>query len=270
MRDYSDIELEHMLEFAEDLAVKAGHLIKELRGGKLEFNYKRGSELVTSADLKSDELIRQELTSHYPDIPIYSEESHKDKTDFYGPLWIVDPIDGTVNYAHGHFNVSISIAFAYKGELKLGVVYCPFLEEKFSALRGHGAYLNGDRIYCNQMEEMKTAIIATGFPYDRAKRPALMDNVRKILDNCQDIRRLASAAIDMCWVACGRLEGYCETVSLWDMAAGFVIAKEAGAMISNFGPENSFLPKEFNSECLLVSNSRLHNPLKELLISSYK
>ena len=111
----------------------------------------------------------------------------------------------------GHFNVSISIGFAYKGELKLGVVYCPFLYEKFSALIGHGAYLNGDRIYCNQMDDISKSIIATGFPYDRTKRPALIDNVRKILDNCQDIRRLASAAIDMCWVACGRLEGYFET-----------------------------------------------------------
>ena len=265
MRDYCDIDLEHMLEFAEDLAVKAGHLIKELRGGKLEFNYKSGSELVTSADLKSDELIRRELTAQYPDIPIYSEESHKGKTDFYGPLWIVDPIDGTVNYAHGHFNVSISIGFAYKGELKFGVVYCPFLYEKFSALVGHGAFLNGDRIYCNQMDDLSKSIIATGFPYDKTKRPALMDNVRKILDNCQDIRRLASAAIDICWVACGRLEGYFETVSLWDMAAGFVIAKEAGAAISNYGPDNPDMPKEFNCECMLVSNQKLHRKLKDIL-----
>jgi len=264
---YSDIELEHMLEFTETLAVKAGHLIKELRGKKLEFNYKCGTELVTSADLRSDELIRKELSAHYPDIPIYSEESHKDKTDFYGPLWIVDPIDGTVNYAHGMFNVSISIAFAYNGELKLGVVHCPFLEEKFSALRGHGAHLNGERIYCNQMEDLTKAVIATGFPYDRSKRPALMEYVKKILDNCQDIRRLGSAALDMSWVACGRLEGYYETVSLWDMAAAFVIAKEAGAVISNFGPDNPSLPEEFNSECMLVSNPKLHSKLQAILTS---
>ncbi len=267
MRDFCDIEMEHMLEFAEDLAVKAGNLIKRLRGEKLEFNYKCGTELVTSADIKSDELIRKEISSHYPDIPIYSEESHKGENDFYGPLWIVDPIDGTVNYAHGQFNVSISIAFAFNGELKLGVVYCPFLDEKFSALVGHGAYLNGDRIYCNQMEDLNKSVIATGFPYDRAKRPALIDNVRKILDNCQDIRRLASAAIDMCWVACGRLEGYFETVSLWDMAAGFVIAKEAGAAISNFGPDNPAVPREFNSECMLVSNQYLHEKLRDILAS---
>lgn len=267
MRDYSDIELESMLEFAEDLAIKAGRLIKELRGGKLEFNYKSGSELVTSADLRADELIRKELSANFPDIPIYSEESHKEKTDFYGPLWIVDPIDGTVNYAHGQFNVSISIAFAYKGELKLGVVYCPFLYEKFSALAGHGAYLNGEKIYCNQMDDLSKAVIATGFPYDRAKRPALMNNVRKILDNCQDIRRLASAAIDICWVGCGRLEGYFETVSLWDMAAGFVIAKEAGAVISSYGPGNPSTPKEFNCNCLLVSNQKLHARLKAILTS---
>ena len=265
MSDFYDIDLEHMLEFAEDLAVKAGNLIKELRGGKLEFNYKCGIELVTSADIKSDELIRKELSFNYPDVPIYSEESHTNQTDFYGPLWIVDPIDGTVNYAHGHFNVSISIAFAVNGELKLGVVYCPFLEEKFSALIGHGAYLNGERIYCNQMDDLRRAVIATGFPYDRAKRPALIENVRKILDNCQDIRRLASAAIDICWVACGRLEGYFETVSLWDMAAGYVIAKEAGAVISNFGHDNPALPREFNSESLLVSNQKLHTRLKSIL-----
>jgi len=262
---HSNIELEHMLEFTEELAMKAGHLIKELREKPLEFNYKCGTELVTSADLKSDDLIRNELKAYYPDIPIYSEESHADKTDFFGPLWIVDPIDGTVNYAHGQFNVSVSIAFAYKGELKLGVVYCPFLEEKFSALRGHGAYMNGKRIYCNQMDDLSRAVIATGFPYDRSKRSALMKRVSNILNNCQDIRRLASAAIDICWVACGRLEGYYETVSIWDMAAGFVIAKEAGALISNFGPEKPELPEEFNSECMLVSNPKLHDKLFDLL-----
>ena len=267
MKEYSEKELKNMLGFAENLAIKAGNLIKELREKKLEFNYKCGTELVTSADLKSDELIRNELQAQYPDITIFSEESHKDKTDFYSPLWIVDPIDGTVNYAHGQFNVSISIAFACNGELKLAVVHCPFLDEKFSALRGHGAFLNGERICCNKMEDLSKAVIATGFPYDRSKRSELIDYVKKILMNCQDIRRLASAAIDMCWVACGRLEGYYETVSLWDMAAGYVIAKEAGAAISNFGPEHPELPKEFNSQCMLVSNSKLHDKLKKLLLS---
>ena len=266
MKNFIDTELKSMFGFAERLAIRAGKAIKELRNDNLELDYKnRGTELVTSADLKSDEIIRAELSCRYPGIEVYSEESHSDDTDFYAPLWIVDPIDGTVNYAHGHYNVSVSIAFAVGGEIKLGVVYCPFVDELFSALNGAGAYLNKKRLNCSKTEDMKKAIVATGFPYEHCSRSALIPKLQAVLANCQDIRRLGSAALDMSWVACGRFDAYYETVKLWDMAAGYLIAKEAGAQIGYYEETNSKLPLEFNSSGLLVSNPILYDKLLKLL-----
>lgn len=256
-----------MLGFIERLARRAGNVIKEIREtDNLELDYKNeGIELVTSADLKSDEIIRTELSRRYPDIKIYSEESYSDDTDFYAPLWIVDPIDGTINYAHGHYNVSVSIAFAVDGEIKLGVVYCPFVDELFSALKGAGACLNKKRIFCSKTDDMSKAIVATGFPYEHSKRPALIPKIRAVLANCQDIRRIGSASLDMSWVACGRFDAYYETVKLWDIAAGYVIAKEAGAQIGYYEKTNPRLPLEFNSSGLFVSNPILYDRLLTLI-----
>ena len=266
MKRFTDTELKSMLGFAERLAIRAGKVIKELRNDKLELDYKNeGIELVTSADLKSDEIIRAELSRRYPDIEIYSEESHSDDTDFCAPLWIVDPIDGTINYSRGHYNVSVSIAFAVGGEIKLGAVYCPFVDELFSASKGGGAYLNKKRIFCCKTDDLKKSIVATGFPYEHSHRPALIPKVKAVLDNCQDIRRIGSAAMDMSWVACGRFDAYYETVKLWDMAAGYVIAKEAGAQIGYLEESNQKLPLEFNSTGLFVSNPVLYDRLLKLL-----
>ncbi len=266
MEKFTDTELKSMVGFAERLAIRAGKVIKELRNDNLELDYKNGGiELVTSADLKADKIIRTELSRRYPGIEIYSEESHSNNTDFYAPLWIVDPIDGTVNYAHGHYSVSVSIAFAVGGEIKLGVVYCPFVDELFSALSGGGAYLNKKRFYCSKTGDMKRAIVATGFPYEHGSRSDLIPKLQAILVNCQDIRRLGSAALDMSWVACGRFDAYYETVKLWDMAAGYVIAKEAGARIGYYEETDPKLPLEFNSSGLLVSNPVLYDRLLKLI-----
>ena len=266
MKIFTDTELRDMLGFAEQLALRTGRVIKELRKDKLELHYKNGgAELVTSADLEADEIIRSELSRRYHGIEIYSEESHSDDTDFYAPLWIVDPIDGTVNYAHGHYSVSVSIAFAIGGEIKLGAVYCPFVDELFSALKGVGAYLNNKRIFANKTDDIKKAIVATGFPYEHGSRLALIPKAQAILANCQDIRRLGSAALDMCWVACGRFDAYYETVKLWDMAAGYVIAKEAGAQIGYYEETNPKLPLDFNSSGLLVSNPSLYDRILNLI-----
>lgn len=266
VKKFTNTELKGMLGFAERLTLRVGKLIKELRNDNLELDYKNeGVELVTSADLRADEVIKAELSSRYPGIEIYSEESHSNDIDFYAPLWIVDPIDGTVNYAHGHYNVAISIAFAVNGEIKLGAVYCPFIGELFSALEGAGAYLNKKRFFCSKTDDIKKAIVATGFPYQHGSRVALIPKAQAILANCQDIRRLGSAALDICWVACGRFDAYYETVKLWDMAAGYVIAKEAGTKIGYYEETNPKLPLEFNSSGLLVSNPILYDKFLKLL-----
>ena len=200
--------MSEVLEFAEDLARRAGVLIAEARADRaLDLSYKEGIELLTSADLQSDQLIRSEIEQTFPDHYILSEESSPDFTDpaqLHGPLWIIDPIDGTVNYAYNQQQVAVSIAFAEGGQVQVGVVRCPFVDETFTARRGAGAYLNGHAIRTSECSELSRALIGTGFPYAAEGRVALVDRLRRVLGHCRDIRRVGSAAIDLCWVAMGR------------------------------------------------------------------
>jgi len=236
MKRPTDVEI---LRVATDLAHEAGEGIVEARAERqLTLSYKDGVELLTSADLSADRLICAGIESAFPDHSILSEESSPDLSDpdaLLGPLWIIDPIDGTVNYAYNHHQVAVSIAFAYEGVVRAGVVHCPFQEETFSAVRGGGAQLNGASIRAGRCSEMARALIGTGFPYDRDGRVALVDRLRKVLSACRDIRRNGSAAVDICWVAMGRLDGYYETINPWDFAAAALIAREAGACVGHLG-----------------------------------
>jgi len=210
----TDVEI---LNVAKDLAFKAGKSIVEARQSqRLTLSYKDGVELLTSADLSVDQLIRAGIESAFPDHLILSEESSpglSDAGDLQAPLWIIDPIDGTVNYAYNQHQVAVSIAFAYQGIMRAGVVHCPFQGETFSAIRGKGAKLNGTSILASECSELARALIGTGFPYDRDGRVALVDRLRTVLFACRDIRRIGSAAVDICWVAMGRLDGYYETIN---------------------------------------------------------
>ena len=266
MREATDAE---SLNVAEDLAFKAGKSIVEARQEQLlKFSYKDGVELLTSADLSADRLIRAGIESAFPDHSILSEESSPDLSDpdaLLGPLWIIDPIDGTVNYAYNHHQVAVSIAFACEGVVRAGVVHCPFQEETFSAVRGGGALLNGAPICASRCSELARALIGTGFPYDRDGRVALVDRLRKVLFACRDIRRIGSAAADICWVAMGRLDGYYETIQPWDFAAAALIAREAGARIGHLGgvPAGQ-LPELWGRE-LVVAAPGIYTALRALL-----
>ncbi len=226
-----------ILAFATALAQRAGELVARARSGQtLDLSYKQGVELLTSADLQADELICAAIREKYPEHAILSEESSPDFSDgekLRGPLWIIDPIDGTVNYAYNQHQVAISIAFARAGKMRAGVVHCPFQNETFSAARGMGAQLNGLAIRTSDCSELPRALIGTGFPYDREGRVALLERLRKVLYACRDIRRIGSAAADICWVAMGRLDAYYETINAWDFAAAALIAREAGACIEH-------------------------------------
>jgi myo-inositol-1(or 4)-monophosphatase len=236
MKRPTDVEI---LKVAADLAHEAGECIVEARAERrLRLSYKDGVELLTSADLSADQRICAGIESAFPDHSILSEESSPDLSDpdaLLGPLWIIDPIDGTVNYAYNQHQVAVSIAFAFEGTVRAGVVHCPFQEETFSAVRGGGALLNGAPIRTSGCSELARALIGTGFPYERDGRVALVDRLRKVLFACRDIRRIGSAAVDICWVAMGRLDGYYETIQPWDFAAAALIAREAGARIGHWG-----------------------------------
>lgn len=263
-------DLESILSFATHIAEEAGDLIVELRAhSRLNHDYKQDIELVTNADLAADELITQAIRERFPDHQILAEESNPDFNSIEmndTPLWVIDPIDGTVNYARHQLQVAISIAYVVKGKVQVAVVYNPFLSEMFTAIRHSGAWLNDQPIRCSDTTELKKSLIATGFPYDKTnKLPVLMSQLSHVLENCADVRRVGSAALDLCWVALGRLDGYYESVSPWDCAAGWLIAKEAGAKCGYFKAPPEGVKHELHSEYLLVTNPNIHDALKHLL-----
>ncbi len=261
-----------LLQFAMDIARKAGDLIvheREVAG--LQHDYKGGKELVTQADLKADELICSAIRKTYPDHEILSEESSPEagaiweQTDH---VWIVDPIDGTVNYAHGHNQSAISLACTRGGDVAVAVVFNPFTDEMFHALLGEGAFRNGQPVSVAQETELSRAIIATGFPYVKDGLGPMIKRVEAVLTECADIRRLGSAALDICFLAMGRLDGYYESLSVWDFAAARLIALEAGAECGHFSELPEGADPQFHNENLLIANPQLYPKLRALLVAA--
>jgi myo-inositol-1(or 4)-monophosphatase len=245
----------------------AGNVIVEWsRNASFEIRQKQGTELVTTADLRSDEIIREHLGHAFPGHRFFSEEAPvEDAFDFAGPVWIVDPIDGTANYAHGYPYVSISAALALDGAPAIGVVHSPFLQETYTAVRGQGAACNGRPVHVSSVCDLRRALIGTGVPHDRSDLDPSMERIRRILTHCQDIRRAGSPALDICWVAAGRLDAHCESLAAWDLAAAAVIATEAGALRGNLAPGNPSLPPALRGEEFIVATPGIFDRLCELL-----
>ncbi len=254
--------------FAMELALNAGELmVSERREAVFEQRYKSDAELVTSADLKVDDLIRKRIAKSFPDHQILSEESSPNLTREHlrGPLWVIDPIDGTVNFAYGHNQVAVSIAYCEDGVAQVGIVHAPFLQETFHAIRGEQALLNHRRIQPSNRSDLDTALIATGFPYRNDRRALLARRVAAVLENCRDLRRLGSAALDICWVACGRLDGYYETVNPWDLAAAKLIARSAGALVTYLGAVPPDVSEDLFAEDVVIAAPGISAPLTRLL-----
>lgn len=260
-----------ILEFSQALARTAGELIvRERAGAALTHEYKSDDELVTNADLKADRLICDRIAEQFPKHLIISEESSPDVGNIQEsdvPVWIIDPIDGTVNYAHGLNQSAISIAYVDAGKIQVGVVFNPFTDEMFSAELGAGAHMNGNPIQVSSETEMKRALIATGFPYDKSAIEPMIKRVHAVLSNCADIRRLGSAALDICFLAMGRLDGYYESLSIWDFAAAQLIAKEAGAHFGHFSPVPESIDPQFYDRDILIANPSIYSQLLALLQS---
>ncbi|WP_417329012.1 inositol monophosphatase family protein [Halomonas cupida] len=262
------MSLQQRLDKTLEIAAAAGRMILEAReADNLEHHYKDGQELVTTTDVAVDTLIREYLEQHFPGEERLSEElaPDRDAVEQGGALWVVDPIDGTVNFAHGLRHVAVSIAYVKDGVTQLGVVHAPFLNETFTALRGAGAWRNGNPIKASTGKPLEHSLVATGFPYRRDSRPPLMRRLQAVLAHCRDVRRNGSAALDLCDVACGRLDAYYETVSPWDFAAGLLIAREAGASTGHLYPCPEGLPKDLYGENLLVSHADIFDELGDLL-----
>jgi myo-inositol-1(or 4)-monophosphatase len=262
-------KLDDLLSLAKKAATEAGELIASKREqGDIQHDYKDQQELVTNADLAADALIVNIIKERFPDHRFLTEETCKDKSEsknLDSPIWIIDPIDGTVNYAHGQQMVGVSIAFACEGEMQVGVVYNPFMEEMFSAINGQAAELNGESISVSGQQNLRKALFATGFPYDKSGIPPIIKRIVPMLEHTQDMRRLGSAALDICWVACGRLDIYFESLSPWDFAAARLIAQQAGATCGHFSDVPDDTPACIYAHDLLISSPALYAETRAIL-----
>ncbi len=206
--------LEEVLDFAESLSIDAGKRALEMRNaGLLTQDYKQSVELVTSADLEVSQMVENGIKERYPSHAFFTEESEgaaDRRPDLSEPTWIVDPIDGTVGYARGHFQFCISIAFCLEGKIQVGVVYCPALDELFTATKGNGAFLNGKPIRVSATKHLENSLVATGFPHGWAGIDRVIKRLGEVRNRCRDVRRSGSAAFDLVWVACGRIDAYYE------------------------------------------------------------
>lgn len=264
-------DIPSVLEFSKDIARQGGALmLAEIRqqGGPASHYKQAGLELVTEADIKVDQLICDAIRDRYPGHLILAEESSPDLANLSRirePVWIIDPIDGTVNYAHNHPHSAVSIAWVNHGVVQTGVVYNPFADEMFSASRAGGAFLNDRTIAVAKKAQLRRALFATGFPYDKSNLAPLLKRLDVMLNNCADLRRIGSAALDICWVAMGRLDIYYESLSVWDFAAAQLIATEAGARYGHFLPVPEGGSPVFHNENILVANAELYDLALELL-----
>ncbi len=226
-------DLEELATLAIDLARDVGAILLEgrRRGFGAVSTNSNDSDIVTEIDTAAEQHIASVLRSRRADDAIVGEEGTNDEGTS-GVRWIVDPLDGTVNYTYDLPAFAVSIAVEVGGTRSIGVVYNPVLDELFTAVRGEGAYLNGVAISVSDRSELGLALVGTGFAYSAERRSEQARLLTSVLPQVRDIRRMGSAALDLCAVACGRLDAYYEfNVNPWDVAAGDVIAAEAGAIV---------------------------------------
>ncbi|MCA1843345.1 MAG: inositol monophosphatase [Actinobacteria bacterium] len=225
-----------LVKLAEEVAREAGALLLErLRWDRDAVSTKTSlTDMVSEMDRTSEALILERLLAARPDDAIMAEEGGgRDGTS--GVRWVIDPLDGTTNYLYGYPRWGVSIAAEVDGEVAAGVVADPSLGEVFTATAGGGAFRNGEPIAHSGKAEVATALVATGFSYVPERRARQAAVLTRILPSIRDIRRGGAASLDLCWVACGRVDGYYEaTLQPWDIAAGALIAAEAGAVVSTF------------------------------------
>lgn len=217
--------------------------------------------LVTETDHASERAILKIIRADFPDHAYLTEESPAQGLS--ASRWIIDPLDGTTNFAHTHPVACVSIAFEHEGQIELGGVYDPFRNELFFAQRGQGAAMNGNPIAVSQTPILSESLLATGFPYDRRKDPdSYLAAFRAFMMKVQGIRRAGAAALDLCYVACGRYDGFWETkLCPWDKAAGMLIVQEAGGRVTNFEDAPLTLDDVRNA----ASNGRIHGEMLEVL-----
>ena len=252
-----------LIEQAVKTVRKAGALLTD-QSAIRNIWAKSETDFVTNVDVTVQETLKAQLASLAPEIQFMGEEQDNSRLDWHRPCWILDPVDGTTNLIHSFQHSAISLALAEGGQIVFGVVYNPYSGECFTARRGQGAFCNGSPIRVSGADRLEDSLLCAGtVPGRRELADKAFCQMRNLYNVCQDIRRTGCASLDLCWVACGRLDGYVELfLQPWDYAAGLLIVNEAGGRIT--APDGSPL-----SLCqggpLLASNGKLHAALQSLL-----
>jgi len=256
---------ESLREFIENTAREAGALLRDRLYERHDVQYKGEINIVTEADRLSEELIVERISRRFPHYGIMTEES-PEKINGSESRWIIDPLDGTTNYAHGYPVFAVSIALEVEGAITMGAVYNPMTDEFFVAERGAGAYLNGRQLKVSSTALLSRSLLATGFPYDiRTNRNNNINYFKSMAFHAQAIRRAGSAALDLACLAAGRFDGFWELkLAPWDTAAGWLIVEEAGGVVTDLagGAYN------LNSPHILATNGLIHTDMARIFAAT--
>lgn len=252
-----------MLNFAIQTAREAGQILLEKFGRKINISLKGDINLVTEADLASEKLIIERIKSYYPKHSILAEESGNAVVSGDSSWkWIIDPLDGTTNFAHGYPCFCVTLALEHEGKIVLGVTFDPTRNELFAAERGQGATLNNKPIRVSETEKLSDALLVTGFPYNFKEKENFARSLTNFLLQSRGVRRDGSAAIDMAYVACGRFDGFWEEgLNPWDVAAGILLIEEAGGRVSYYDGS----PFSIYSPPICASNGLIHEEMLQVL-----
>lgn len=252
-----------MIKEVVKVANMAGEVIREGFGNNFQVDFKTNeTNLVTEIDKKAEDVIVGFVQKEFPNHAILAEESGKKVSDSEY-LWVIDPIDGTTNFAHGLPIFSVSIGVQKNGETICGIVYDVMMNRMYQAEKGSGAYLGDQKLNVSSGDNLKQSLLVTGFPYDIRENPR---NIKELFSdfmmNSRGIRRLGSAAIDFCYLASGVFDGYWEyALNPWDMAAGILLVQEAGGVVTNFNNEEV----NIYSDQILATNGKIHNQMLDVI-----
>ncbi|MBN2371052.1 MAG: inositol monophosphatase [Vicinamibacteria bacterium] len=249
------------LDAAIGAAEAAGVVLRRMFRSNLRVSIKGPVNFVTEADIEAERVVLDMLQEAFPGHGFLSEERGREGGE--SPyLWIIDPLDGTTNYAHGYPGFCISIALEHAGDLAVGVIHDPVARETFWATRGGGAFLNGEAIQVSSRDRLDECLLATGFSYDRDAMRRNLDHFGRFMHKAAGVRRDGSAARDLSYLACGRFDGVWEVLlNPWDLAAGFLIIAEAGGRITDFRGR----PCTIRDHEIILSNGRIHEAMMRIL-----
>jgi len=250
------------LNVARQAARDAGKTLKDLFGRVNHVTKKGKTDLVTEADFAAEKIIMDMIHKSFPQDGFVAEEAGEHRSNA-SRIWFIDPLDGTVNFAHAFPFFAVSIGLQVNGDAVLGVVFNPYMDEFFEAAKGSGAFFNGKAIHVSSTSDLVDSLLAVGFPYTLHQNPhRVMDHMKKMAVLAQAIRRPGSAALDLCYVAAGRLDGYWEEgLKPWDTAGGMIIVREAGGIVSDYHG-NPFSP---DKGTIVASNPLIHAAMLEVL-----